>query len=195
VNKYSPEIYKRAVSPINAGSVEKPNGVGTAASFVCGSFIRFSMQICGEGQVVDSVRFQTNGCGYMIGAADVIADWIQGQRLKDLHGFDENELTDRIVRELGFFPKERNQCSDVAVEALRTALADHRRRMIEEFRGEKALICTCFGVSEDTIVRVIEDNVLTEVEEVSDACRAGAGCGSCQFMIRELIDAVQVERS
>jgi len=82
----------------------------------------------------------------------------------------------------------RQHCFDLALEAFRSALADHRNRTIEEFRGEKALICTCFGVTEETIVGVIEAGA-SDVSQVSAACNAGLGCGSCQMLIRELIDA------
>jgi NifU-like protein len=60
---------------------------------------------------------------------------------------------------------------------------------IEEFTGEKALICTCFGVSEETIERVIANNRCETVEEVSQKCNAGSGCGSCQPLIQEIIDS------
>jgi NifU-like protein len=68
-------------------------------------------------------------------------------------------------------------------------MAEYRRHRIEEFQGEKALICTCFGVSEETIVNVIAENDLTDVDEVSGLCRAGSGCGSCRMLIAELIDS------
>jgi NifU-like protein len=67
-------------------------------------------------------------------------------------------------------------------------MAAYRARRIEEFQGEKALICTCFGVSEETIIGAIAENGFTEVEQVSKAYRAGSGCGSCRFLIQELID-------
>jgi NifU-like protein len=67
-------------------------------------------------------------------------------------------------------------------------MARYRELRIEEFVGEKALICTCFGVSEQAIIQSIEEYSLTDVEEVAGRCRAGSGCGSCRMLIQELID-------
>jgi NifU-like protein len=71
---------------------------------------------------------------------------------------------------------------------LRLGLADYRTYAIEEFRGERALICTCFGVSEESVQRYIEAEMPETVAEVTAACRAGGGCGSCRMLIQEMID-------
>jgi NifU-like protein len=137
---------------------------------------------------IAAVRFRTNGCGFMIAAADALCDWLHGKLLSDLHGLNGEEMMSVIGRELGSFPADRKQCANVVFQALRAAMSLHRERRIEEFQGEKALICTCFGVSEETILTAIAENGFTEVEQVSDAYRAGSGCGSCRFLIQELID-------
>ena len=73
------------------------------------------------------------------------------------------------------------------------AFSGLRARQIEEFTGEKALICTCFGVSEETIEKAVAANKLETVEDVIDVCNAGGGCGSCRFLIQEIIDTHQME--
>ena len=124
----------------------------------------------------------------MIAAADAMCDWLHGKTLSDLHGLNDGELMEAIASELGRLPEDRDQCGDVVFQALRNAMAAYRERRIEEFQGERALICTCFGVSEETIVTAIAENGFTEVEQVSRVYRAGSGCGSCRFLIQELID-------
>jgi NifU-like protein len=86
------------------------------------------------------------------------------------------------------YPADRRQCAGVVFEALHKALAEYRTLRLREFKGEEALICTCFGVSEETIVSVIESKGLSDVSQVADVCRAGSGCGSCRMLIQELID-------
>ena len=99
----------------------------------------------------------------------------------------------RETERFGEFPPDRHQCATVCIEALRGAFADFRIRQIEEFQGEKALICTCFGVSEETIESHIRKCRLETVDEVARACNAGSGCGSCRMLIQEIIDAYQGE--
>jgi NifU-like protein len=185
-------IYPKAVnarfrSPSNGGSISDGTR-GTSASFVCGSFIQLAVSISSDSDSIDEAKFRTNGCGFMIAAADVLCDWLSGKTLSEMHGLNDVELHQAISDELGSFPLERTQCAYVVFQALRNAMAAYRARRIEEFQGEKALICTCFGVSEETIIGGIAENGFTEVEQVSKAYRAGSGCGSCRFLIQELID-------
>ena len=124
----------------------------------------------------------------MIAAADVLCEWLGGKTLSELHGLNDQELIQATREELGAFPDDRTQCAGVVFQALRNAMTLHRERRIEEFQGETALICTCFGVSEESIMTAISDHGFTEVEQVAESCRAGSGCGSCRFLIQELID-------
>lgn len=186
---YPTKINKRFNLPKNVGTVVAANATGTSASFVCGAFVRLSLRIeNGEKRIADA-KFQTNGCGYMVAAADVISGQLVGRRLTDLHGLTQDELDGRIFDVIEEFPESRKQCSELVGEALRNALSDYRTRTLEEFQGEKALICTCFGVSEETIHSVIALYKPNDVSDISDICNAGRGCGSCQMMIREMIDA------
>ncbi len=162
--------------------------VGTSASFVCGSFVELSVRMQVDADSIDRVTFRTNGCGFMIAAADTLCGWLSGKSLIDLHGLNDHELTQAICAELGAFPADRTQCALVVFESLRKAMVLHRERRMEEYEGEKALICTCFGVSEESITAAISANGYTEVEEVSETCRAGSGCGSCRMLIQELVD-------
>ena len=125
----------------------------------------------------------------MLASADVLAESLAGKHLSELHGLDETELISDIQNELGEIPAGRLLCITACIDSLRAAFADFRARQIEEFQGEKALICTCFGVSEETIQTVINKDPLITVEDVAAVCRAGRGCGSCRMLIQELIDA------
>ena len=128
----------------------------------------------------------------MIAAADVLCGWLHGKTLWALHGLTDRELFGAISNELEAFPAERVQCTCLVFAALRQAMSLHRERLVEEFQGEKALICTCFGISEESIVTAINEYGLTKTEEVAEKCRAGSGCGSCRMLIQELIDAENV---
>jgi NifU-like protein len=184
VSFYPTKISERFNSPKNAGIAESPNAKGVAASFACGSIVQISLRI--EDKEIREVKFKTNGCGFMIAAAEVISESIANTRLQD---FDRVELKQKLMDALGDFPVDRTNCLDVCFEALQKAFQAYRKTQIEEFAGEKALICTCFGVSEETIEDLVTKNSLESVEEVSIACNAGSGCGSCQLLIQEIIDS------
>ena len=174
-------------SPKFSGGCTDGNAFGKSASFVCGSFARYCLRVDPAAKRIEGIGFTTNGCGFAIAAAELVARAFKATSLTDLHGTDKIE--ELIGSELGDFPAGRAHCSEMVINAFRAALANYRERVIEEFHGEKALICTCFGIAEETIVKLIEEHRITELSEFSELCNAGSGCGSCQMLIRELIDA------
>ena len=185
---YPKKISKRFHSPKNVGKVKNTNAVGTNATFVCGAALRISLRIDVETKEILEARFLTNGCGYLIASVDVLTEKIKGKKLTELHGLDNDLLQKEIESELGRFNKRRAHCLNLSLQTLQDSFADFRAFQIEEFTGEKALICTCFGVSEEAIEKAISENGLETVEEVGEICNAGTGCGSCQPLIEEILD-------
>src|SRR5829696_6955446 len=138
--------------------IDAAEATATEGSFVCGSFVSLLLKIDREaGEIVDA-KYRTNGCGYMIAAGEVLTANVISRRLQDLHGADPQELIGELTTELGPLPGSRSRCASTVIDALRTALANYRRNLIDEYRGERALICTCFGIDEDTIESCIRQN-------------------------------------
>lgn len=185
---YPEKISERFYKTKRAGKPEKTNAFGTGASFSCGTFVRFFLEIDAETKEIKDAKYKSNACGFTIAAAEVLTEKICGRKLTELHGLENEELKAEIENALGIFPADRVHCAAICFDALHSALNDFRALQIEEFAGEKALICTCFGVSEEEIENVIEQNETETVEEVTDICSAGSGCGSCRMLIQELID-------
>lgn len=164
------------------------NATGSDANFSCGSFVRFCLSIDTTERRVANTTFSSNGCGYMIAACETFSEAVSGKRLSELHGLDDKELFDLMAASLGEIEKARGSCVQATANALRNAFADFRSGQIEDFRGEEALICTCFGVTEEQIADSITDGDLQTVDQVSDATNAGSGCGSCRMLIQEILD-------
>lgn len=194
MNFYPEKISERFYALKRNGKPEKTNAVGTGASFLCGTFVRFFLEIDSETKEIKDAKYKSNGCGFTIAAAEVLTEKICGKKLTELHGLENAELKTEIENALGSFPDDRTHCAAICFDAFRTALNDFRASQIEEFAGEKALICTCFGVAEEEIENVIEQNEVETIEEVTDICSAGGGCGSCRMLIQELIDIYQNEK-
>ena len=183
---YPSKVHERFVSPVNAAS-EDLGSSGIAASFVCGSFVELFVVI--DGDEIEKTSFRTNGCGFMVAAADVVCEWLSGKQLAELHGLKDEELRVVVHGVFGDLPPDRAQCASVVFDALHNAMSNYRDFRVAEYEGDKALICTCFGISEDTIVAAIAENKFTDVADVASRVRAGSGCGSCRMLIQELIDS------
>ena len=192
---YPLKISERFHSPRNTGRADGANAVGTNATFVCGAVLRFTLRIDRVTKEISEAKYKTNGCGYAIAAAEILAERTVGKHLADLHGLDKNILKREIESRLGLFQEPRKHCLELAIDALQSAFADYRAAQIEEWSGEKALVCTCFGVSEETIEELVEKESLETVEEVTAACGAGGGCGSCQPLIEDILDVYWREKA
>lgn len=194
VSFYPQKISEKFHAPRHAGKIVSANAVGAEASFVCGGAMRFALRIEKDTKEILEIGYQTSGCGYLIAAAETLAERMSGRKLTELHGSDTAELRRQIENEIGDFPAHRIHCLTLCADAMQAALADFRALQIEEFAGEKALICTCFGVSEETIEQAVRAQSLTTVEEVIDVCRAGGGCGSCQPLIADILEGSHFRR-
>ena len=53
--------------------------------------------------------------------------------------------------------------------------------------GPPRLLCRCLGVSSPRIIKVVQSQGLTRLEEVQEAIRAGTGCGTCHGEIEEIL--------
>ena len=135
------------------------------------------------------ISYRTNGCGYLIASCEVLKQWLIYRRLTNLHGVGKGAIVATVTDELGAFPPGRTHCVELTVDALRAVFAGYRIKLLDEYDGETALICTCFGIAEDSLEKCINEHRLTNVSDVIERCRAGGGCGSCQPLIQELIDA------
>lgn len=60
---------------------------------------------------------------------------------------------------------------------------------------EGALVCACFGIGVNTILRGITTQKLVSVEAIGQALGAGSNCGSCRPELRKLIAAVSATAS
>jgi len=194
VSFYPDKIDALFRAPQRAGAKPaRANAAGTGASFTCGTFARFFLEIDAATKLISDARYRTSGCGFAVAAAEALAEKIVGRKLTELHGLDDAEFFGELESALGAFPAERKHCAEICFDALEEAFREFRASQIEEFAGEKALICTCFGVSEDTIRAIISERQAATVEEVGELSHAGTGCGACSLLIEELIDLREME--
>jgi NifU-like protein len=190
VKFYPEKIREHFLRPYKIGRAAPTDGQGTAGSIVCGAVVQLTLAIDSGSQVITSAKFKAAGCGYLIAAASALTELIQGLRLGEAVGLPE----DTIERVLGEVGPDKAHCYKLCRDALESAAVDYRSHRLEEWTGDDALICTCFGISESTIEAAISGQSLETVEDVGRACNAGHGCGSCQPLIQEMLDTSNVER-
>jgi NifU-like protein len=85
-------------------------------------------------------------------------------------------------------------CSVMGREALEAAVENYRGGSTDKHELEGHVVCTCFGVTETEVERVIRENNLKTVEQVTNYCKAGGGCGGCHGEIEKIIDRIRGEK-
>lgn len=170
-------------NPRNVGDADEPSFTGRAASLRCGAHVRFSIQV-NEAHAVSQARFRAAGCNVLVAAASVLTEQVTGLCTADSAVIGQNPAA--LIEQLCVEPANA-QCVEMACEALLDAIRDYSNAARDDWAGDEALICTCFFVSERTIEREIQRFGLTTVAEVTRACNAGAGCGSCHQLIQEIL--------
>ena len=164
-------------NPRNVGDADEPRFAGRSASLICGAHVRFSIQV-DEAHAISQARFRAVGCSDLVAAASMLTERVTGLTTADAAV---------IGQEGAALEGVDARCARLACEALLDAIRDFSNAARDDWAGDEALICTCFFVSEHTIEREIQTRGLTTVAEVTRACNAGAGCGSCHQLIQEIL--------
>jgi NifU-like protein len=183
---YSEKVMDHFRNPRNVGKIEKPDGVGTVGSLACGDALTLMFKL-GADKRIEDVKFQTFGCASAIASSSALTEMIKGKTVEEAERITNKDIADF----LGGLPDQKMHCSVMGREALESAIHNYRTGETVIRNLEDHIVCTCFGVSENEIRRVVTDNNLTTVDEVTNFCKAGGGCGMCRGDIQRIINSVR----
>ena len=187
--EYTDKVKDHFLNPRNVGEIEDADGVGEVGSLACGDALKLTFKLDGDGKITDA-KFKTFGCASAIATSSVLTELIKGKTLDEAM-----QVSNRDIAEyLGGLPEQKMHCSVMGREALEAAVENYRGGGTEKHELEGKVVCTCFGVTDKEIERVIEENDLRTVEEVTNYCKAGGGCGGCRGEIRKIIERIQGDK-
>jgi len=181
--EYTDKVKDHFLNPRNVGVIEDADGVGEVGSLSCGDALTFYFKLDEDGKIKDA-KFQTFGCASAIASSSALTEMVKGLTLEEA-----KKITNEDIAEyLGGLPKEKMHCSVMGRDALEKAITCHLGEPEKEVEGE--IVCECFGVTDLEIERVVKENHLSTIEEVTDYVKAGGGCGNCHDRIQEIIDTI-----
>ena len=194
---YTDKVLDLFYNPKNQGAIEVTDErdiavvFGEIGSIACGDALRLHLKIdVPKDQILDA-RFQTFGCTSAIASSSALTEMIKGLTLDEALKVSNKDIADY----LGGLPEAKMHCSVMGQEALEAAIYKYRGIEIEHHEeDEGALLCTCFGVSDNRVRRIVIENNLTTVEEVTNYIKAGGSCGSCLAGIEDIIIAVEQDK-
>ena len=191
---YTEKVMELFYNPKNQGAIEDKNESGIAVVFgevgsiACGDALRLHLKIEVDSDTILDSSFQTFGCTSAIASSSALTEIIKGKTLDQALNITNKD----IAEFLGGLPEAKMHCSVMGQEALEAAIYKYRGipLVAHDDDDEGALICSCFGISEAKIRRVIRENNLSTAEQVTSYVKAGGGCGSCLAGIDDLLTAV-----
>ena len=182
---YTDKVRKHFLDPVHAGEIAEPDLDATVGNITCGDALRLMIKLDEGGRIADA-KFQTFGCASAIASSDVLIDLIKGKTIDEAAKVTNQD----IASTLGGLPEEKMHCSVMGMEALQKAIATHRGEPFE-LEEESEIVCHCFGVTDKLIEKVVAEQNLKTVEEVTHYTKAGGGCGACHTGIEEVIARVR----
>ena len=179
---YSEKVLDHFRNPRNVGKIENPDGTATVGSLACGDALTFQFRLDAEGKIAEA-KFQTFGCASAIASSSALTEMVIGKTLEEAKQITNQQIADY----LGGLPPQKMHCSVMGREALEAAIKNYETGANTDRNLEDEKLCTCYDVSENEVRRVITENGLTSVEEVTNFTKAGGGCGKCLGKIQEIL--------
>ena len=187
---YTDKVLDHFKNPRNVGTIENPDGVGEVGSLACGDALKLTFKLDEAKEKIADAKFQTFGCASAIASSSALTEIIKGMTVEEAAAVNNQD----IAEYLGGLPEQKMHCSVMGREALEVAIGNYRTGDTSKKILEGKVVCTCFGITQEEVERVIRDNDLNDVEQVTNYCKAGGGCGKCQPDIQALLDAYQDQK-
>ncbi|MDR1686778.1 MAG: Fe-S cluster assembly protein NifU [Desulfovibrio sp.] len=187
--EYTEKMRDYFLNPRNVGEMKDADAVGEAGSLACGDALKLYLKV-NDGVIADA-SFQTFGCASAIASGSALTEMVKGKTLDEAMSVSNSD----IARYLDGLPKEKMHCSVMGREALEAAVRAYRGEPALPAGGEGRIVCKCFGVTEEQIIRAVRENNLATAEDVTNFTKAGGGCGDCLREIEAVIADIRAGKS
>lgn len=126
---YSDKVIDHYNNPRNVGSLDKNAsnvGTGLVGAPECGDVMKLQIKINNDG-VIEDAKFKTFGCGSAIASSSLATEWVKGKTIDEALKIKNTD----IVQELNL-PPIKIHCSVLAEDAIKSAIADYKRKQDTE---------------------------------------------------------------
>lgn len=185
---YTEKVMDHFKNPRNVGAIPNADGTGQVGSLVCGDALKLTIKVNKDTDVIEDAKFETFGCASAIASSSILTEMVKGKTIAEASKITNQDIADA----LGTLPAEKMHCSVMGMEALEAAVKSYRqggKAVVFEQQSEK-IVCHCFNVSEEAIIKAIRANHLKTVDDVTHFTKAGGGCGRCKGEIQKILDKV-----
>jgi nitrogen fixation protein NifU and related proteins len=116
--EFNQKILNHFTNPRNVGEIKNADGYAKVGDPNCGDYIKVWITIK-EDRITD-FKYKVFGCWGAISTTSVTSELAIGKSLKDAIKLTDDD----VIKELGGIPENKQHCSLLGIQGLRTALAD-----------------------------------------------------------------------
>lgn len=120
--KYNELVIQHFKNPRNLGKIENPDAQATEGSVACGDMMSVYLKVK-DGKIED-VKFESYGCAANIATGSMMTEVIKGLTLEEAEKITWKD----IIEKLGGLPKSKYHCSNLAIDTLKKAIEDYKKK-------------------------------------------------------------------
>ncbi len=120
---YNDTVLDHFQNPRNTGEIENADGIGSAGNPTCGDVMKIFIKI--EDGRLANVKYKTFGCAAAIATSSAASELLIGKSIEEAEKLTREE----VAEALNGLPEKKMNCSNIAPDAIRAAIADYRSKI------------------------------------------------------------------
>lgn len=116
---YSDKVIEHFMTPRNVGTMADADGKGTFGDPGCGDSLTIYIKV--KDNVIEDISFLVFGCTASVATSSMTTVLAKGKTIEKALEIQEGD----IVEALGGLPENKLHCSNLGVQALRSAIKDY----------------------------------------------------------------------
>lgn len=109
-------------NPRNVGEIPGADGAGTVGNPVCGDMMTVYIKV--KDDRIADIKFKTFGCGAAVATSSMVTELAKGKTLEEAMKITRAD----VAEHLGGLPPIKMHCSNLAADALHSAIDDYRKK-------------------------------------------------------------------
>jgi len=123
---YSEKLLDHFKHPKNVGTLDKAKknvGTGLVGAPECGDVMRLQIEVDEATDMIIDAKFKTFGCGSAIASSSLATEWLKGKSIDEALSIDNMAIVEELA-----LPPVKIHCSVLAEDAIKSAIADYKKK-------------------------------------------------------------------
>ena len=174
--KYNKNIIDHFANPRNVGEIKNADGYAKVGDPGCGDYIKVWINI--KEDTITNFKYKVFGCWGAISTTSVTSELAIGKSFKDAIKLTDDD----VIKELGGIPENKQHCSLLGIQGLRTAIANYLVKENHKKFSSRIELYRSFGYDIPKLREIMVQH-LNGLPENASILDVGAGKGHLSLAI------------